>query len=882
MIAKKSKKRLFGLVSTALAASILMQWLIIPKIQWNSNVFADGDPLPSHMDAASAYNYSRVLSYGSDYGIITNSLNKHSHMETTYAAKVFDGSDNSDIDFITNPAHFMVGQLTEGSELAFGRNYLTDGSGYCSEFIIEAPQSVLDTIRYMEGFREDDTTVHRVVRTQQQIDNSIDALMANARTYANTFNTRAGSSSYVFPSACVFNDTTPTTNSYIHLTQGNMFINLTDDYADKVVYINVDSTMLLAIAKNNGVQITKPDSTVVVFNFPDNVALEGEARQHAFDCDIFINQITVNGVKSKTAANGGSAENPFTDVDSVVCRTIIWNVPGSQSICLGDMGGVLNAPNSAVQSREGSTNGWIIADTMDLYVEHHFIFQDTSAASMGDFSFYIVKALTRQYGRNEDYTGDPTRPVVQPDTSISLRPGQFAFIWQEYTDDTYSTTVGSSTTAPIGSLSSAPANAYFPHITFFSDEGHLTDDHYVAPGTTESFYFRVTEDHSSAGIEGISESDGYVDIRLDVTAHNNGTYTYEVDYTFWTGEGNDLFIYNAETVDNVMGTEFRIGSFYNRVANDVEYGSLVINKRITIDGAEYSGTNHPLTGINQQFSFTVSRVIDGVTYYYNAAGDRFLDPQVITTTNMDYYYGGAGNVTIPSIPVGTYTITEVVDSNVGEITTAGETYYLDATNYDVAGSSTQFVNVSANGQSNITITNDYTTTEQFTGSLVITKQITLPAGGSLSDLGNIVFNISPVINGISTLTLDPDNIAGTGWTYDDATGIFSYTFDYLPQGTEYTVTETSDGTNSTNNYEVVVVTPAPVTIPVDGTQDTSVTVAVTNTYSESTLGTGSLTVTKVVGGDTGYSTTMTFPVTVTLTLPAGADYSGVTVTGGTR
>ena len=782
MTTKKSAKRVFGLISVALTASILMQWLIIPKIQWNSDVFADGDPLPNRMDAASAYNYSRVLSYGSDYGLIANRLNKHSHMETTYAAKVFDGIDNSDIDFITNPAHFMVGQLTPGSELAFATNSLADGSGYCSEFIIEAPQSVLDTIRYMDGFRTADTTVHRVERTPEQINTSIDNLLTNARTYANTFNVRATSPDYEFPAACIFNGTNPTTSSYIHLNNGNMNINLTDDYAGKVVYINVDATMLLAIAKNDGVNITKPESTVIVFNFPDNIALSGEARKH--DCDIFINEIIVNGVHSKTGEKGKSSEfNPFTDVDSTVCRSIIWNVSGTNSVALGDFGGVLNAPNSAVQSREGSTNGWIIADTMDVYVEHHFIYQDTSSASMGDFSFYIVKALTRQYGRNDDYTADTTHPIVQPETSVPISAGQFAFIWQEYTDNTYSTPVGNSTTAPIGSIDSAPANAYFPHITFFSDEGHTDDPHYVEQGTTKPFYFRVTEDHSSAGVEGISNSDGYVDIRLDVEAHNNGTYTYAVDYTFWTGEGNDLFIYNAETVDHVMGTEFRIGSFYNRVANDVEYGSLVINKLITIDGAEYVTQNpYPFAGLNQQFSFTVSRVIDGVTYYYNAAGDRSLDPQVITITNNNYYWNGAGNVTIPRIPVGTYTITEVVNSNVGEITspTNGKTYYLDATNYDVAGSSTQVVNVSANGQSNITITNDYTTTEQLTGSLVITKQIALPASGSLSDLGNIVFNISPAINGISTLTLDPDNIAGTGWTYDDTTGIFSYVFDYLP------------------------------------------------------------------------------------------------------
>jgi hypothetical protein len=807
-------------------------------------------------------------------------------METTYAAKIFDGIDNSDIDFITNPAHFMVGSLTSGSELAFGTNTLAEGTGGCYEFVIEAPQSVLDTIRYMEGFQVDDTTVHRVERTQEQINSSIDDLLSNARTYASTFNTRAESPDYAFPSACIYDDPNDIrTNSYILLNQGNMTINLTDDYADRVVYINVDATMLLAIAKNDGVSITKPDSTVVVFNFPDGISLPDDSRKYG--CEIFINEIIVNGVHSKTGAKGHSSEfNSFTEVDSTVCRSIIWNVPGTRTVCLGDMGGVLNAPNSAVQSREGSTNGWIIADTMDVYVEHHFIYQDTSSASMSEFSFYIVKALTRQYGYNDEYSGDASHSVVVPDTSIHVGPNQFAFIWQEYTDDTYQTTVGDSTTAPVGSVSTVPANAYFPHITFFSDEGHTSDAHYVAPGTTGSFYFRVTEDPNT-GVEGISNSAGYVDIRLDVTAVNDGTFTYAVDYTFWTGDSNDLFIYNAQYVDNVRGNEFRIGSFYNRVDYDVEYGSLKIGKIVTLDGSDYQPSSHPFGGVGPGFTFTVTREINGITYYYDKDGNRSTSPLYVTISGDDinYYYNGQGNVTISNLPIGTYTITEVVDSSVSQVTAGGTTYYLDTTDYDVAGASTQTVTVTTNNQSDISITNDYTTTPQYTGSLVITKLITLPAGGSLSDLDNIEFTISPAINGVSTLTLDPDNIAGTGWTYDDATGVFTYTFDSLVQGTEYTVTETADGTNATNNYDVVVVTPAPVTIPTDTTQDTSVTADVTNTYSEGQTQYGSLTVEKVqaTGSDTipagaSFEVTVTFSQAVNYAVNGGTPITTATNT----
>ena len=125
MITKPSTRRLFGLISTALVASITMQWLIIPKIQWNSGVNADVT-FPSAYDSVSQVNYARILNRATDYGIVADHFYQKMHMETTFATNHFsnpNGAQNNDVDFIDGQtAHFLIAGIDEGSRVRFGAN----------------------------------------------------------------------------------------------------------------------------------------------------------------------------------------------------------------------------------------------------------------------------------------------------------------------------------------------------------------------------------------------------------------------------------------------------------------------------------------------------------------------------------------------------------------------------------------------------------------------------------------------------------------------------------------------------------------------------------------------------------------------------------------
>ena len=187
--------------------------------------------------------------------------------------------------------------------------------------------------------------------------------------------------------------------------------------------------------------------------------------------------------------------------------------------------------------------------------------------------------------------------------------------------------------------------------------------------------------------------------------------------------------------------------------------------------------------------------------------------------------------------------------------TPGENYYVEetcntaSTNYSASSSAPGQTQVLISAQTTVgtvSYTNTYSTVTVYTGSLVIEKTIELPAGASMSDIGDITFTIVPDIAGTSTIVLDPDN-PGTGWVVNG--NVFTYTFDNLVQGVVYTVEETVDG--STSSYAVTASSSgkAQVTIPTDTTGNTSVSAGFTNTYSSTLPTVGYIEFTKTFGGD---------------------------------
>ena len=313
-----------------------------------------------------------------------------------------------------------------------------------------------------------------------------------------------------------------------------------------------------------------------------------------------------------------------------------------------------------------------------------------------------------------------------------------------------------------------------------------------------------------------------VESNYDVTNYQ----TVSVGYALTNGDASTVSgpTADVETSKFTVGAnETFVAAFTNTYKVD---GSLVINKTIVLpDNAQNSDI-----GI---ITFTIS----------DSQG------KTVDTVTLDPANPGTGWSEDTSTNTFTYIYKPV---NPGEDYYVEETCTISSTDYVVSSTNpgqTQVpipVGSSQAAVGAVSYTNTYSTVTIYTGSLVIEKEIILPSGATMADIGDITFTIAPDINGVSTIVLDPDN-PGAGWV---ATGnVFTYTFDNLQQGVTYSVVESIDSTTSNYTATATPSSQAQVTIPTDSTGNTSVSAGFTNTYTSTLPTSGYIEFTKTFGGD---------------------------------
>ena len=676
MIAKKSKKRLFGLVSTALAVSILMQWLIIPKIQSDNTVLAaEGEWNIMNQDSSSLVNFATILRGAVDYGIVSNSINQQNHMETTFATYTFinpNGGNNNDVDFLDRDktAHFLIGGVEDGSYIRFGQTT-------AQYFNIQGPESLftgfdpnstgksghfeLDNLFFT--YRAPDPAPDVITSSPIDTNSNIERLIDRGVTQSQWLSDRANNAAYQLPSEYI---SYPTTNS--------IQIDITDPIFDnRVVYINVDADMMRlmrntgdvdasTLVATQGLVIRKNPSSVVVFNIEDSVVDEVfGADQHY----VTSKYIVVSGsdiMESQTASSGntgceGKSTVNYQGIDTGLCQTVIWNIRTNNDVDLDSMAGTILIPEPvSIDLTGGHSAGWLLTSgDVQLHKEFHYIYGGSSIDGEDEMHFAIRKAFTQAFA---------SEASVVPDRSVVFNSGDFQFIWQEYTDITFAATVGASSTCPV----SASSDVSFPVLTFYTDSAHAgtgevdtttdpptypvdCDPHYVLAGSCRDFYFRITE--SSNTLPGITNSGGDVKIRLRVTSDAEGNLTYQVQSKTTTGvNGEILYASNGSWGEDtswapMSGVRFDLGAFYNRVDSQAP-GMLRIEK--TVLGCT------PTQDL--EYTFNVYSEDNGVKTYYSADGSTSSDPVAIGVTVAAN--STTGSQLVQNLPVGlTYTVVEV-------------------------------------------------------------------------------------------------------------------------------------------------------------------------------------------------------------------------------
>ena len=128
------------------------------------------------------------------------------------------------------------------------------------------------------------------------------------------------------------------------------------------------------------------------------------------------------------------------------------------------------------------------------------------------------------------------------------------------------------------------------------------------------FFFRIYEGTSNSNPKRISNSDGYIDVRLKVEVDKQGNFTYYVDYKSVTGKNpttgeNIVFRRYGEDYDQFIkmsGVQFDLGAFYNLVKPiTVDISKRDVNKKT---GDEIEGAQLKITYVGDDSTMDISGV----------------------------------------------------------------------------------------------------------------------------------------------------------------------------------------------------------------------------------------------------------------------------------
>ncbi|MBP0954171.1 MAG: hypothetical protein J6M90_00850, partial [Oscillospiraceae bacterium] len=521
--------------------------------------------VPAKFDSVSAVNYATILGRATDFGIVADYFNHNNHMETTIAVKTYENPEGSmvtDVDFVEGTAQFIYAGLVEGSRVALGsaqraETYNIEVSPEIYEgfaYPIPVPGGVQGTGKYGNfnidyNFYNDaskDLFVYSNSAAASNVQHIIDNV-AEEGGRADEIAARATDPEYVL--------------KYQDYYSGGVLNIDKDIFKNKVVYINVDDTIAGLLSASEGMKIVKDTSTIVCFNYPESAA------------DVTINRIAVSTdggnrfVNSVTGSSGQTTAEGHTndEVDAEINQKIIYNIPTSGNINLDAAGGVFLITNPDSKTYVvGSSTGWAVtAGYMQNNAEWHYIYKGVSQEIMtdkeGQIHFAARKTFTDEFPTETDEK-DRYRPVE--DKSIFSKAGDFSFNWYETgsnykADDLTPTVVSNQATNTIK----------FPTLTFYTDEAHSSDAHYIPNGSTKTFYYLVNEVGAGTVKNNIRMSYGHIEIKLDVK-NENGTLTYVVSSETFLDDTEEkkLYAYNKDVT--MSGVEFTLGAFFNVVDNE--------------------------------------------------------------------------------------------------------------------------------------------------------------------------------------------------------------------------------------------------------------------------------------------------------------------------
>ncbi len=605
----RDKKLAIKILSAISAAAIVtggIAFYLSKDTRVLASAMAEGREVPQYLDSISAINYATILGRATDFGIVANDFEQVTHMETTFAVNTFSNSSGqvNEVDFITNSAQFMIGQIGEG-KIKFGSNQTARSYNF------EASSAVFDNFgpEWSNGHIFNDTNentsnfyfddarhtwrgtsarpVYTVVKDQESIVTNINNVIGNATSSSDYISQRAQDPSYALDytqyltlesiARSEYDPMDPNTGNIN--TANRFFINIDKaEFVNKVVYINVDQNLARVMANSEGLCIIKDPSTVVAFNIEPGIS-------NTPDGGLILNRICVsedggeNFCWSVTASQGNSTDAQSTgtvgrrntqqftnaDVDRMINQKIILNVRSdSQDIELDAIAGTTLIPNpSSIANVKGSSTGWVVAGgkLRNAGGEWHYIYQGGSQdlinqTTGNEIHFALHKSFTSDNGLTADNT-------------VFINEGQFTFNLYQLGNITGSDefdNIGlgdiSNATRVITAENKATGNVQFDPMS-------------LTPG---DYYFIITENSTQNDPYAdptIQNSDGYFKIHVKVEAGNPAN-SFTVHYAYYMNAADQTPFREEEGVV-MMGVQFDLLQFYNFVQPT---GTISIDKSV--------------------------------------------------------------------------------------------------------------------------------------------------------------------------------------------------------------------------------------------------------------------------------------------------------------
>ncbi len=789
------------------------------------------------LDSVSLVNFSTILGRAVDFGIVADTYHQENHSETNMAVKVFmlKDSTSNDPDLAGGkPISYIIGQIkkdeanTSSGRLTLDKVPQSLGESETMTVNIETTTQIIEnTINFNKqggegGFPNPDNCKGFISFNGKTDTNATKETGGTYGKFAVTFRENSLNSinnnvqSMIDHIVDESNDLKGKVTSGVTLPTSkktSFTLDLSDaKYAGKTVYINVDDNLMEAIKTTAGLTIKKASSTVVVFNVPQT--------------EVYINKFVViptggSGVDSQTTDSGNdSAHN--ADVDTEICRKVVWNLYNATDVTLNTAAGTFLLPQpSSTINVVGSSAGWIASagKVTNSSAEFHYIYkgrsETVSSNVEGAMHFALRKAI---YTDTKAVSDNGVKAQVKPNErdDIDITAGQFKFdLWE--TGNDYDINAAGATKITATSVANDQySKVLFPDLTFTSAGKH----------------YYVIKETGSTGNTDITQSTGEIRIEVKVDASLNFKVQSWHYLTAEDADSNEYYKWNRKDKDengdpinptyiDMSGNEFSLGGFYNQYK---EGGNLEITKEVTGTDEAYapstdtfeltltatlSDRNTPLVG-----TFDAENLLSGTSVTFNSSG--------VATLNV----ADNSDITIKGLPDGA-------------IVTVAET---NKEHYNLQNQSTELEKTIAEGTTEtVALQNEYTAPR---GSLTITKTYAGITDSQIPHPTETLFQVTDK-NGVTIAMIDWSQGTGSGLTR-------TFTVDNLPIGTYHVKEIRQNQTISGYSLEVgAKVNDTTQSLGADYGVDATVVespattqVDFTNTYVKN----GSITVTKIVDG----------------------------------